>query len=49
METEQNMQKGIRNILMRIFTALIIVTLSFHVCDTKVLAAEEQAARVLPQ
>lgn len=42
METEQNMQKGIRNILMRIFTALIIVTLSFHVCDTKVLAAEEQ-------
>lgn len=43
METEQNMQKGIRNLLKRIFTVLIIVTLYFHVCDTpKVLAAEEQ-------
>ena len=41
METEQNMQKGIRNILMRIFTVLI-VPLSFYVCDAKVLAAEEQ-------
>ena len=43
METKQNMQKGIRNLLKRIITVLIIVTLYFHVCDTpKVLAAEEQ-------